>query len=170
SVGVVLLPLVLIALILGWVARGRGMSRMRWFWLALMITPLVLSAGASIAIGDTQIPMPYTLFHDLFGGMFRYPERFEPVLLIPAVLFAMMTLTPVLARRRVWRVVIPMVLLLMVAADSWLYVPDAIQPIPYHYSFYDAMAKEPYDYVVIESPTGGSSGEGLVGEQRFAAL
>src|SRR6185369_10845039 len=142
SVGVVLLPLVLIALILGWVARGRGMSRMRWFWLALMITPLVLSAGASIAIGDTQIPMPYTLFHDLFGGMFRYPERFEPVFLIPAVLFATMTLTAMLSGRKVLRIVIPIGLFLLVAADNRLYVPDAIQPIPYHYSFYDVMGKE----------------------------
>jgi len=170
SVGFVLLPLVLVALVLGLWARDRGMKPMRWFWLALMITPLILSAGASINIGDTQIPMPYSLFHNLFGGMFRYPERFEPVFLIPAVLFAMMTLTPLLAKRRAWRVILPLGLFLLVTADNWLYVPDAIQPIPYHYSFYDAMAKEPYDYVVIESPTGGSSGEGLVGEQRFAAL
>ncbi len=170
SVGFVLLPLVLIALLLSLWARGRGMNPMRWFWLALMITPLILSAGASINIGDIQIPMPYTLFHNLFGGMFRYPERFEPVFLIPAVLFVMMTLTPLLAKRRLWRVVIPMGLFLLVVADNWLYVPDTIQPIPYHYSFYDEMGREPYDYVVIESPTGGSSGEGLVGEQRFAAL
>ncbi len=170
SVGYVLILLVLIALLVGWWARGRGMSRMRWFWLALMVTPLLLSAGASINIGDTQVPMPYAAFHNLFGGMFRYPERFEPVFLIPAVLFAMVTLTPLLAKKCVWRVVVPLGLFLLVVADSWLYVPDAIQPIPYHYSFYDAMGKEPYDYVVIESPTGGSSGEGLVGEQRFAAL
>ncbi len=170
SVGVVLLPLVLIALLLGWWVRGRGMPKMRWFWLALMLTPMVLSAGASISIGDTQISMPYQFFHNLFGGMFRYPERFEPVFLIPAVLFAMMTLTPLLARRRVWRVVVPVGLLLIITADSWLYVPDAIQPIPYRYQFYEAMGREPYDYVVIESPSGGSSGEGLVGEQRFAAL
>ena len=97
SVGIVLLPLVVVALLAGWWLRGRGMSRMRWFWLALMIVPLLLSAGASINIGDTSIPMPYILFHNLFGGMFRYPERFLPVFLIPAVLFVGMTLTPILA-------------------------------------------------------------------------
>src|SRR5689334_10706239 len=179
SVGVVLLPLVVIALVVNLTPRPplrlqRGGERsgywMRWFWLALVVAPLLLSAGESIMIGDTQIPMPYTVFHDLFGGMFRYPERFEPVFLIPAVLFVMTTLTPLLSGRKVLRIVITVGLFLIVAADNWLYIPDAIQPIPYHYNFYDAMGKEPYDYVVIESPTGGSSGEGLVGEQRFAAL
>lgn len=170
SVGVVLLPLVVLALLAGWLWRGRGMSRMRWFWLALMVLPLLLSAGASITIGETQIPMPYVVLHMLFGGMFRYPERFAPVFIIPAMLFVGMTLTPLLKPYRFLRMAVPVVLLLLVAADSWLYAPDAIQPIPYRYLFYEAMGREPYDYVVIESPSGGSSGEGLVGEQRFAAL
>ncbi|MCA0456154.1 MAG: hypothetical protein LCI00_19405 [Chloroflexi bacterium] len=170
SVGAVLLPLVLVALLAGWWRRGRGISRMRWFWLALMILPLLLAGGASITIGETPIPMPYAVLHTIFGGMFRYPERFAPVFTIPAVLFVGMSLTPILKPHRFLRLAVPVALLLLVAADSWLYTPDAIQPIPYRYSFYESMGREPYDYVVIESPSGGSSGEGLVGEQRFAAL
>jgi hypothetical protein len=114
--------------------------------------------------------MPYLLLHTLFGGMFRYPERFTPVFLIPAVLFIMMTLTPLIARHRFWQWAVPIGLVLVVAVDSWMFRSIAIQPIPYPYTFYEAMGREPYDYVVIESPSGGSSGEGLVGEQKYVAL
>ncbi|MEZ4670934.1 MAG: hypothetical protein R3E39_23775 [Anaerolineae bacterium] len=81
----------------------------------------------------------------------------------------MKTLTPIVRRPR-WRYVLPVTLVFLIAADSWMYRSIAIQPIPHHYDFYDAMGREPYDYVVLEVPTGASSGEAIVGEQRFAAL
>ncbi len=63
-----------------------------------MPVPLILSAGASITVGGLEIPLPYVGCTTLFGGMFRYPERFAPVLLIPAVIFIMQTLTPLSGR------------------------------------------------------------------------
>jgi hypothetical protein len=185
--GAVVLPLTSAALVLGW---GRHNSHSqeekrthrphRWFWFTLMLPPLILAAGPFITIGEMRIPMPYTLVHNLLGGQFRYPERFGPVLLIPAVLFALKTLTvwertaegragrsPFLRGRR-W--VIPAGLLLVVMADARLYKSVPIQPLPPQYAAYEAMGREPYDYVVIEAPTGASTGESLVGEQRFAAL
>lgn len=176
SVGSLLLPLVFLALLLNRFAHPpshppahRGLGASRAFWFAVMLLPLIMAAGGSITVGSLVIPLPYTILHSLFNGQFRYPERFIPVMLIPAVLFIMLTLTPLL-RRRFERYLVPSLLLILLAADSWLYRPEPIQPIPRHYNFYDTLAQESLDYVIIESPTGASTGESLVGEQRFAAL
>jgi hypothetical protein len=169
SLGAVLLPLLTLALILNVYARRARITlpARRWFWLALVPVPLILSAGASITVGGVRIRLPYVWLHHLFGGMFRYPERFAPVLLIPAVIFIMQTLTPLLAGSR-GRSVIPVVLLLAVMVDSRMFHPFPIQPIPTPYSFYKVMGREPYDYVVVEVPTGVSTGESLVGEPIYA--
>ncbi|MEO8607493.1 MAG: hypothetical protein ABI690_06405 [Chloroflexota bacterium] len=173
-IGAVALPSFLIALVVNlWVRRSPNLRlrKMRWFWAVLAPAPLILSAGAYIMIGDSQITMPYVWLHDLLGGMFRYPERFAPVFLIPAVLFVMMTLTPILERRKkFFRLLVPAAFLFIVVADSWMLKPLLIQPQPKHYDFYAEMGKEPYDYVVVEVPTGGSSGEGIVGDPAYSAL
>ncbi len=140
------------------------------FWLMVALLPLLLSAGVSITMGGVTIRLPYGWLHELLGGQFRYPERFGPVFLIPALLFALMTLTWLLRGRRSLQGVVSCGLLLLVMADARLYRSLPIQPLPREYSFYEAMGREPYDYVVIEVPTGASTGESLVGEQRFAAL
>ncbi|MBI1255879.1 MAG: hypothetical protein GC204_00265 [Chloroflexi bacterium] len=172
SFGAIFLPLLLIAIALSFVgAHGRAplrsrLGRMRWFWLALVPLPLLFTAGAAISVLGAQITLPYLWLHNLFGGMFRYPERFVPVALIPGVLFAMLTLTPILARRRLARWIVPAALMFLVIADSHMLDPFPIQPIPTHYAFYDAIGKEPYDEVVLEVPTAAMSGEGIVGDSR----
>jgi hypothetical protein len=169
SLGAVLLPLLALALILNVYARRNriALPARRWFWLALVPVPLLLSAGVSITVAGVEIPLPYGWLHALFGGMFRYPERFAPVLLIPAVLFIMQTLTPLLAGSR-WRGLMMVALLVIVMVDARMFSPFPIQPIPTPYKFYEVMGREPYDYVVVEVPTGASSGEGLVGEPIYA--
>jgi hypothetical protein len=173
-IGAVAVPAFLLAFVVSFFARKSPVLRrykMRWFWATLAFTPLILSAGAFIMIGDTQISMPYIWLHNLLGGMFRYPERFAPVFLIPAILFVMMTLTPLLARRQKFtRLLFLTAFLFIVVADSWMLKPFPIQPQPIHYNFYEEMGREPYDYVVVEVPTGGSSGEGLVGDPSYSAL
>jgi hypothetical protein len=171
SLGALLPPMLALALILnGYAWRARiALPARRWFWLALVPAPLILSAGASIRLGGVEIPLPYRALHALFGGMFRYPERFAPVLLIPAVIFIMQTLTPLLTGSR-WRHMIPVALLAAVMLDSGMFSPFPIQPVPTPYHFYEVMGQEPYDYVVVEVPTGVSTGESLVGEPIYAAL
>ncbi len=168
SLGALLLPLIALALLLSWGSR-RSLRRFssRWFWLALVPLPLVLSAGASIELFGATIPLPYVWLHNLLGGMFRYPERLVPVFLIPGVLFAMLTLTPLLARRPLAGRLVPLALLVFVILDSRMLEPFPIQPLPTPYRFYEAMGQEPYDYVVVEVPTAAMSGEGIVGEARF---
>ncbi len=175
SLGWLLLPSVAVALGLGVWRRpaqlrdqSRSCAARRWGWLALAVPPLVLAAGGAVTLVGAKIPLPYRALHALLGGMFRYPERFAPVALVPAAIFVLMTLSSVLARRPVARRVVPVGLLLLVLLDARWGQPFPIQPQPTGYDFYAALGREPYEYVVVEVPTGASSGEGLVGEPVYA--
>ncbi|MGQ9889922.1 MAG: hypothetical protein ACUVSX_15765, partial [Aggregatilineales bacterium] len=147
--------------------RGQGA---RWFWLALMIAPLLLSFGASTALAGVEIPLPYALLHAALGGMFRYPERFLPVFLIPAVLFTALTLTPMVRARPRAALFASALALLAVIGAARTFSPLPVQPVPRPYAFYTALGREPYDYVVVEVPTGGSSGQGIVGTEAAQTL
>jgi hypothetical protein len=138
----------------------------KWFWFGLALPPLMLAAGGFVTFGETTITLPYVWLHNLFGGQFRYPERFSMVFLIPALTFAFMALSSV----RLPRMLAPVVMIVMIALDTRLYLPIPTRPAPLNYTFYHAMASEDEDYVVVEVPTGGSSGEGIVGEREYSAL
>jgi hypothetical protein len=172
SPGALVIPALLIGLLVS--VRQRRAGRLRWsapplFWLIIAIPPLLLSAGASITIAGVEIPMPYQLLHSLLGGMFRYPERFAAVFTIPALIAAGQLFTrayPTLSRART-AVPLGAALVLLVAAEARIFQPQPIQPLPTPYSFHQAMANEPYQYVVLDVPTAGSSGEGYVGDPRW---
>jgi hypothetical protein len=177
TVGWLFLPLLLVSLFMG--ARLRRMlpsgtgNLLRpplWVWLVMLLPPLMLAPGASMTVNSTTIPLPYTIFHELLGGQFRYPERFLPVFLIPGIVFIMQILTRWRLRHPDWRYALPVGLLLLVMADARVFRSVPIQPQPTYYSFYEAMGAEPDEYVVIEVPTGASSGESLVGETSYSAL
>jgi hypothetical protein len=138
----------------------------QWFWLALTVPPFILAAGGFVTIGETTLTLPYVWLHNLFGGQFRYPERFSMVFLIPAIIFALM----MVSRVQLNRLLFAPVLIALIALDTRLYLPIPTRPAPQDYTFYHAMADERVDYVVVEVPTGSSSGEGIVGEREYSAL
>ena len=148
----------------------RGSWGVRWFWLALVIAPLLLSFGASVTLAGVEIPLPYAMLHAALGGMFRYPERFLPVFLIPAVLFTALTLTPMLRARPRAALFASALALLAVIGAARTFSPLPVQPAPRPHDFYTALGREPYDYVVVEAPTGGSSGQGIVGTEAAQTL
>lgn len=170
SVGTLLLPLLALALWLNWRTPQIPRNPRRWFWLGLVVVPLVLSAGAYITVAGTEIPMPYLWLHELLGGMFRYPRRLAAVFTLPAVIFIMLTLSPMIQRRTVARWAVPVLLMLFCLWDVRLFASLPIQPQPPHYDFYAQMGAEPYDYVVVEVPTAAASGEAIVGESAEVAL
>jgi hypothetical protein len=169
SLGLVLLPALLLAFL--WNLRFGHPTRRHWFWLALVPAPLVLSAGAYIDIGETRITMPYVWLYQLFGGLFRFPERFAPIILMPALLYILLTLTPLLRRAvRPMQVIVAAMLLLLVLRDSRVFIPMILQPLPRHYDFYETIGREPYQYTLVEVPNGARSGEVIVGDDAQAAL
>lgn len=148
SLGALTLPLIALAVAASIINR-------RWrgaFWLALVPLPLLLTAGA----------FPYPLLHAAFGGMFRYPERFAPALIVPGLLFAGMTLTRF--KPRLW---MGAAFMLLVIGETRILAPQPIQPLQPAYAFYETMGREPYEYVILDVPTGGGSGEGMVGNPRW---
>jgi hypothetical protein len=166
---VVLVPVALAVLVAG-AARRRlfgNARRERWLWLAIAITPLVLALGAAISVGGARLPMPYGALHDALGGIFRYPERFLTAFALPLLAFSLLTLSalPVRARRGV-----AVALFAVWLIDARILVPMPLMPIPPVYAIYEAIGHETLDQVIVEIPTGGSSGEGYVGRPEYSAL
>jgi len=135
-----------------------------WLWFFLIFPPLILSLGATITIAGTQIQTPYVPFHNLFGGMFRVPARFAPIIIIPAWIFIGQTLSAWRSHHRVPRMAWATALILLVFMDANLFEPMPIRPTPPMYNFYENMGREPYDYAILDVPVAGGSGEAWVGE------
>jgi hypothetical protein len=163
SLGMFVLPGLLLSLLASLtLLRRKIRDSGRWFWLAMLILPLLLSAGPTIMFGNTAIDMPYTLMHRLFGGLFRVPARFAPVIVLPALIFIGRTWRPIFPRH-VW---LGAALILIVSAELILYGQMPIQPVTRPYTFYETMGAESYNYVVVEVPVAGGSGEAWVGNFR----
>lgn len=181
TLGSLVLPLVVLGTAISIVLRGRAhrvtgsidrrtpvLRASKWFWLALMILPLILSAGPFISIGGTQVEAPYAWMHRLFGGLFRSPARFDYAIITAGLLFAGKALSPLLTGRRLRPVWVAPVLVLLVALDGQLFIPMPIQPVTRDYAFYTDIGKETGgdldNEVVLEVPVAGGSGEAWVGD------
>ncbi len=167
TLGWVIMPSLLIALMVSLTPlRRKIQNRMRWFWLALVIMPLLLSLGPTMTVGGATISTPYVPFHNLFGGLFRSPARFSSIIILAALIFIGQTLTPLLAKKRLPRLLLSVPIMLVVLADAFLYELMPLQPPATPYSFYAKMGEETgilYDnYVVVEVPVAGGSGEAWV--------
>jgi hypothetical protein len=154
------------------------------FWLILMIPPLLLSAGATVMIAGTEISTPYVWMYNLFGGLFRVPARFSPVIVIPAVIFIGKSLKALFVGTRYTmsdfrtralyitplqrRLLIGVFCTLLVLIESRLFEKMPLRPAAEPYEFYTVMGQErgePYDdYAVIDVPVAGGSGEAWVGD------
>ncbi|MDX2138429.1 MAG: hypothetical protein SF123_10075 [Chloroflexota bacterium] len=179
------LPVLLVITAIGYCLRHRGVDLQRihrgkfrttppWVWLVLALPPLALSLGATVSLLGVDLPMPYQWFHMLLGGNFRYPERFINVFMIPALAFALPLLSNVFARARTTRMPFVrfgfVVLVLVALLDVEIFGSVPLQAAPPQYKFYEQMGREAADYVVVEVPTAGASGEGIVGRSEWAAL
>jgi hypothetical protein len=166
---IIVVPVLISVLIAGGLRRGlfARARRERWLWLGLAIAPLILSLGAAIAVGGVRVPMPYALLHDALGGIFRYPERFLPAFTLPALTFSLLALAALPGRARR---ALAVALFAAWLIDARLLAPLPLMPIPPQYAIYPAIGAEALDQVIVEVPTGGSSGEGYVGRPEYSAL
>ncbi len=147
--------------------------RIRWFWLAVAIPPLIFAMGPYLYVGGAQVTLPFIWLYDLTSGMFRMPWRLAPIGVLAGVAFIALTWTLLLRRRRVslpvrlWGGVAA---LLLLAISVRLFETRPLDAVLPDYDFYRAMGAEqgpPYDdYVVVEAPTGMGTGEVLIGSQR----
>jgi hypothetical protein len=171
TLGWFVLPVTLFSLIASLtILRRRIRDSRRWFWIALVILPLILSAGGSIIIAGAEVTMPFTAMFNLLGGMFRVPSRFGGLLILPAMIFVGRTWGPLLIHSRLLKITVSTFVIFAVVAEAQLFVPMPIQPVTQPYDFYETMGQErgePYDdYAVVEVPVAGGSGEAWVGEFR----
>jgi hypothetical protein len=140
----------------------------RLFWLLVMLPPLIFSMGPDIVIGDLRIPMPFRLLHAQTNGMFGMPWRLAPIYVIAALVFIGQTATT-----RGWAKLSPLAvaaIIFLVGIDVRVFESAPLKPLPPRYTFYETMRDEPYDYVVVEVPTGVGTGEVLLGKQEAIQL
>jgi hypothetical protein len=188
SYGWLILPLTGIALIIWWrkqsddrVARRaprRVSLRMPlWIWLSMAIVPLVLSVGPFVTIGTATVAMPYVWLHEALGGMFRVPARFAPVAILPLVVFVGGVLSGRVKKKLIQKykgeagsgvgsLLIGGALILVVLLDGRVFAPMPVRPVVTQNTFYEQMGRETHEYVVVEIPVAGGSGEAWVGDFR----
>ncbi len=154
----------LILVVLAWAGLlVRKANRMRWFWLAAGLLPLLLALGPDEKILGVQVPLPFRIIHWLFDGQMRTPDRFFPPATLAIVTYVALTYDPWLQRIRrdqVRRVILAGALFLFIV-DLGIFRPyPATHKLP-SYQFYEMMGREnydDYDYVVLEVPSGPYTG------------
>jgi hypothetical protein len=173
------------ALIVRHMLRAAGIQGRHWFWLAVMLPPLILALGPTLTLGGIEVPLPYRWLHALTSGNFRMPWRVAPVALMAAMVFVSLAWTPLLRRWRARRTASLALLLVLIAlivfavfADTRLYASAPLWPIPTRYGFYEQIRAEPgldqagraAPRLLIEVPTGVGSGEVILGPLRALQL
>lgn len=165
----------LLALAVSLTPLRRHLPRARWFWLLVLLPPLILSLGPSITLFGAEIPMPFRLLHAVTNGMFRMPWRLAPIYIFAAVIFIGLTWTPLLARwNRGRRLALLALAFGLLAADARIFQSGPLRPVLRPYTFYETIGAErgqPYDeLVLLDVPTGVGTGEVLIGDERAITL
>lgn len=163
----------LAGLLIGLAGRRSGRAGAwvaRWFWFALALPPLILSLGPTLRLGEVEFALPYRWLYEATSGLFWMPWRLAPVFALALLIFVGQILTPILAGRPRVKLVAIGGAMVFIAADLRLFEGGPTRSPPPPYRGYEAMGREPYDYVVIEVPTGAGSGEILVGDPSAAAF
>jgi hypothetical protein len=184
STGAFVTLALLISVIVGLVLLAQRQQRnwRAWFWLLVALPPFVFAMGPHLTMGGVRFVLPYVWLYELTDGNFRMPWRLAPAGVIAAATFMGLLWTPVLRSwqsRAVQDVIIPTqrapslpvfvgssAILLAAFGAVRLFEIGPIQPILPHYDIYETMGREPYEYVVLQAPTGMGTGEVLLGNAR----
>ncbi|MDX2137008.1 MAG: hypothetical protein SF123_02860 [Chloroflexota bacterium] len=184
STGAFMTLALLISVVIGLVLQVQHKQRnwRAWFWLLVALPPFVFAMGPHLTIGGARFPLPYVWLYDLTDGNFRMPWRLAPAGVIAGVTFIGLLWTPMLRR---WQsrdlqaiatstppasplpvLVGSSVILLAAFGAVRVFETGPIQPILPNYGIYETMGREPYEYVVLQAPTGMGTGEVLLGNAR----
>ncbi len=177
TLGALVLPLVIIGIVVSLFTKRKQpphttiLRAGKWFWFVLLMMPLVIALGAFITINGERVRAPYAWLHELFGGLFRSPARFDGVIIIAALLFAGKALTPLLTQRSpIMRLAVGGLLLWLAIGDAHLFTPMPTQPVTQDYTYYQTIGAttvdQTSDLAVVEVPVAGGSGEAWVGDFR----
>jgi hypothetical protein len=155
--------------------RGRSVQVVpdrRWLWLIALVVPALVSPGPAVTLGPLTLPTLYPALYDLFGGLFRSPARFAPVLVLAALTAGGIAAARFSLPRRFSppaRFGLAAALVLVVSADARLFAPMPTRRAVPPYAAHAALAVPPEPGrayargVVLDVPTAGGSGEAWVG-------
>jgi hypothetical protein len=158
SLGHILIPLVIVAIFV------RSPYRKRWLWFTTGLISLLLAFGPTITLFNNEMTMPYRWLHELFGGMYRAPARFLPIILLTFSLFVGLSIQPHLTQLRLhWRLLCIGVVTIGLVGDGRIFRPIPAYEIP-HYQVYHDMRIDRSDTVIVEVPLGVANGWNAVGK------
>jgi hypothetical protein len=142
-----------------------------WFWLAMGLVPLVLALGPDITLGETTLPLPYMLLHNLLKGQHRIPGRLTGPAAFLLITFLALAWAPWLerwwARRRAFAVAGLALAGTAVMADVGALSPFPTRDIP-DYPIYHQIAGDKRDFVVMDVPVGTQYGWTGIGDGYFS--
>jgi hypothetical protein len=132
-------------------ARGRRDAN-AVYWLVAAAAYLLLALGP--VFEPLNLPLPYQLFHQVTGGLYRVPARFILLTVFALIVFVALSLRADYARLSQTRrlAVIAGALLLLAVENRW-YEPFPAFTMP-DYRIYHAIGDEPGDYLLLEIPVG----------------
>lgn len=136
----------------------------RWVWVVVALLPLLFAVGPTLRLGALEIPMPYRLLYAATDGNYRMPWRLAPAFALGAMVFIGKVWTPRVPASVAGRAFLFGGLFFVLALDVRLFEGGPTQPVLPEYETYARLGEEPYDYVVVEVPTGAGSGETLLGD------
>ena len=153
SIGLILVPLMVVVWTLGGDRKGR------WVWLLIAGVSLLLALGPYLSLepySDFRLSLPYLLLHNLLRGQYRTPVRFAFPAVFGLSVFIALQGQAVLDRFRLagsLRLCVIGALLGLVVLDYRLLRPFPIFLVK-DYAVYQEVAEDPSDVVLIEVPMG----------------
>ena len=143
----VLLPLLVAVGLLA----GQRTARRR-FWLIAGTAFLILSLGPTLK--PFNIPLPYRVLHEAFGGTYRVAARFLLPAVFALIVFATLSFTPKFRQlAALSRTMILAGALMFVALEGRWYEPFPVFRMP-DYRIYHAIGRTPGEFLVLEVPVG----------------
>ena len=119
------------------------------FWLLMLLLYGLLALGSNLTVmGQTLVPLPYSLVDEWFLlRLLRFPDRFNVILALPVAVLAGTAVQKLLAHRRQW---LAGLIALLILIEYAVTLPTLPLNTP---AWYSQLAQEPSSFAILSLPT-----------------
>jgi len=139
--------------------------RERWLWFGVGVVCMVLSIGPDVTLAGQRIDLPYWYLHEALGGLYRTPERFVIPFAFSMLIFLALTWGDrINALSFHQQLNLSLLVVFIILADLQVLRPFRAGLPDQELAFYEVIATDNADYVVVDVPVALSSGWARVGD------